>query len=1245
LAIVNNLKTAKAPRWSPSYYDIVDELQKRILILDGAMGTMIQRYKLEEEDFRGSKFPNHPSDLKGNNDLLIFTRPDVIKAIHLEYLNAGSNIIETNTFSATALGQAEYGLGHIAYELNKEGALLARAAVNEFKAKNPGAKAWVAGSIGPTNKTASMSPDVNNPAFRAVSFDELVTNYYEQIDGLVAGGVDILLPETSFDTLNLKAAIFALEKFFSDTGIKLPVMLSVTITDASGRTLSGQTVEAFWNSVRHARPLSVGINCALGAAEMRPYIDELSRIADCFISCYPNAGLPNPLSDTGYDETPKMTSTLLDEFAQSGFLNMVGGCCGTTPEHIKAIRLAVQKYPPRSVLGKRPGTRLSGLEAFSIVGEKASFAMIGERSNVTGSPKFAALIKAGDYDTALTIARQQVENGANIIDVNFDEGMLDGEACMVKFLNLIAAEPDISKVPIMIDSSKWSVIEAGLKCAQGKCVVNSISLKEGEQKFLEHAKLCMTYGAAVVVMAFDGEGQAATKEDKVRICQRAYKLLTDVVGMDPEDIIFDPNVLTVATGIEEHNNYAVDFIEAVREIKRTCPGVRTSGGISNVSFSFRGNNVVREAMHSAFLYHAIKAGLDMGIVNAGMLEVYEKIEPELLQMVEDVLLNRRDDSTERLVEYADRFKDVSRDKKKDDQKWRSGTYNERLSYALVNGIADFIEIDTEEARLALPRPLDVIEGPLMDGMKVVGELFGAGKMFLPQVVKSARVMKRAVAHLNPFMEAEKEKNKSANVQGKFVIATVKGDVHDIGKNIVGVVLACNNYEVIDLGVMVSCEAILNKALEVGADIIGMSGLITPSLDEMIHNVSEMERRGLKIPVLIGGATTSKAHTAIKIAPHYSGSVSHVADASLVVHVCNELLSPDRKVAFGLALKKEQAAVKERYEQTQSVRVMLSLEDARSQAFKADWNNYQPAKPEKLGVEVFDKIDLEEVLTYFDWSPFFWAWEIQGQFPGILKNAKWGTEATKLYNDARVMLEDIIKNKRFNPCAVTGFWPAASETEDVIVFSDESRTKELTRINFLRQQKEKSEEKVYYCLSDFVAPKGSKARDYIGAFVVTAGSEVEAYAKSFEKKHDDYSSIMAKSLGDRIAEALAEMFHKKSRVAWGYGRQESLTPEELIREKYRGIRPAPGYPACPDHTGKEKIWQLLDAKKNSGVQLTENLAMLPASSVSGFYFSHPDSNYFRVSAIAKDQITDYAKRRGVSISEAERWLRTYLSYDQ
>lgn len=1244
MTIVNKSKSTNAPRWSASYYDIVDELQKSIVILDGAMGTMIQRYKLEEQDFRGTKFPDHPSDLKGNNDLLIFTRPDVIKAIHLEYLNAGSNIIETNTFSATKIGQAEYGLGHIAYELNKEGALLARAAVNEFKVKNPGAKAWVAGSIGPTNKTASMSPDVNNPAYRAVSFDELVENYYEQIDGLVAGGVDILLPETSFDTLNLKAAIFALEKFFESSGTKLPVMLSVTITDASGRTLSGQTVEAFWNSVRNARPLSVGINCALGAAEMRPYIDELSRIADCFISCYPNAGLPNPLSDTGYDETPKMTSGLLEEFAESGFLNMVGGCCGTTPEHIKAIRLAVQKFPPRTVPAKRPGTRLSGLESFAIIGEKAPFTMIGERSNVTGSPKFAALIKAGDYDTALMIARQQVENGANIIDVNFDEGMLDGEACMVKFLNLIASEPDISKVPLMIDSSKWSVIEAGLKCMQGKCVVNSISLKEGEKKFLEHARLCMLYGAAVVVMAFDEEGQAATRDDKVRICQRAYKLLTTVVGMDAEDIIFDPNVLTVATGIEEHNNYALDFIEAVREIKRTCPGVRTSGGISNVSFSFRGNNVVREAMHSAFLYHAIRAGLDMGIVNAGMLEVYEKIEPELLGMVEDVLLNRRDDATERLVEYADRFKDVSRDKKKDDQVWRSGTFGERLAHALVNGVADFIEIDTEEARLALPRPLDVIEGPLMDGMKIVGELFGAGKMFLPQVVKSARVMKRAVAHLNPYMEAEKEKNKSASVQGKFVIATVKGDVHDIGKNIVGVVLACNNYEVIDLGVMVSCEAILNKALEVGADIIGMSGLITPSLDEMIHNVSEMERRGIKTPVLIGGATTSKAHTAIKIAQHYSGVVSHVADASLVVHVCNELLSRERRDAFAVALKKEQAVVKERYEQTQSARVMLTLEDARSKAFKTDWNNYQPAKPDHLGIRVFDNIELEEVLSYVDWSPFFWAWEIQGQFPGILKNAKWGVEATKLYNDARAMLEDVIKNKRFNPRAVTGVWPAASETEDVIVYSDETRTKELSRINFLRQQKEKNDENVYYSLSDFIAPKTSKAKDYIGAFVVTAGSEVEAYAKSFEKKHDDYSSIMAKGLGDRMAEALAEMFHKKMRVAWGYGLGETLTPVELIKEKYRGIRPAPGYPACPDHTGKEQIWTLLDANKNSGVKLTENLAMLPASSVSGFYFSHPDSSYFRVSSIAKDQITDYAKRRGVSITEAERWLKTYLSYE-
>lgn len=1234
---------AQAPRWSNSYYEIVDELHKRILVLDGAMGTMIQRYKLQEQDFRGDKFADHPSDLKGNNDLLIFTRPDVIKAIHLEYLNAGSSIIETNTFSGTSLGQSEYGLSHIAFELNKAGAELARAAVEEFKSKNPGKKAWVAGSMGPTTKTASLSPDVNNPAFRAVTFDQLVDSFYEQVEGLVAGGADLLLPETNIDTLNLKAAIFAIEKYFAKTGIRLPVMLSVTITDASGRTLSGQTVEAFWNSVRHARPLSVGINCALGAAEMRPYIEELSKIADCFISCYPNAGLPNPLSETGYDETPPITSGLLKEFADSGFLNIVGGCCGTTPDHIRAIARAVAEAQPRQVPAKRPGTRLAGLEAFALVGEKAPFAMVGERTNVTGSPKFASLIKNNDFDAALSVARQQVENGANIIDINFDEGMLDGEACMVQFLNLVASEPDISRVPIMIDSSKWSVLEAGLKCAQGKCIVNSISLKEGEDKFLETARLCQLYGAAVVVMAFDEQGQAATKDDKVRICQRAYKLLTDVVGMDPEDIIFDPNVLTVATGIEEHNNYAVDFIEAVREIKRTCPGVRTSGGISNISFAFRGNNVVREAMHSAFLYHAIAAGLDMGIVNAGMLEVYEKIEPELLERVEDVLLNRREDATERLLEFSEKYKDQTRVRQKDDLKWRSGTFNERLTYALVNGVTDYIEQDTEEARQACAKPLDVIEGPLMDGMKVVGELFGAGKMFLPQVVKSARVMKRAVAYLNPYMEEEKRKAASSKAQGRFVIATVKGDVHDIGKNIVGVVLACNNYEVIDLGVMVSCEAILEKAKDVGADLIGMSGLITPSLDEMIHNVGEMERRGMKTPVLIGGATTSKAHTAVKISPAYSGPVVHVSDASLVVNVCNDLLG-EKKAAFLEQLAVDQKLVRERYAESQSSREMLTLEEARALKFAPDWTTYQPPKPKGLGLQIFDEIDPDEVIPYIDWSPFFWAWEIRGVYPGLLKHAKWGAEATKLFSDAQKMLADIVKNKRFRLRAVTGFWPAASDREDVIVYDDESRSRELNRFHFLRQQKKKSDENVYYSLADFVAPSGSTAKDYIGAFVVTAGREVEEFARSFEDKHDDYSGIMIKALGDRFAEALAEMFHKKMRDHWGFGTEENLSPEDLIREKYRGIRPAPGYPACPDHTGKQTIWSLLDAKKNSGVTLTENLAMWPASSVSGVYFSHPEANYFRISALAKDQIVDYAKRRGIPVTEAERWLRPYLAYD-
>jgi 5-methyltetrahydrofolate--homocysteine methyltransferase len=1220
-------------------------IRERVLVIDGAMGTMIQQEKLTEQDFRGDLFGSHPTDLKGNNDLLVLTRPDVIRRIHTKYLEAGADIIETNTFSATLLGQAEYGLSHVARDINRRAAEIAREAVRDFEAAHPGEKRFVAGAIGPTNKTCSMSPDVNNPAFRAVTFDELVNNYYEQVEELVAGGVDILLPETTFDTLNLKAAIFAIESFFNKTGKRLPVMLSVTITDASGRTLSGQTVEAFWYSVMHARPLSVGINCALGAQDMRPYIEELSKLADCAISCYPNAGLPNPLSDTGYDETPPVTSGFLREFAESGLVNIVGGCCGTTPDHIRAIAAAVRGVKPRRVHRQSLAFRASGLEPLRVTEQGGSFLMVGERTNVTGSPKFAQLIKAGDFDAALAVARQQVENGANIIDVNFDEGLLDSEACMTKFLNLIASEPDIARVPVMIDSSKWSVLEAGLKCVQGRAIVNSISLKEGEEKFLHDARLCQSYGAAVVVMAFDEQGQAATKDDKVRICQRAYKLLTEVVGMRPDAIIFDPNVLTVATGMEEHANYAVDFIEAVREIKQTCPGARTSGGISNISFSFRGNNKVREAMHAAFLYHAIKAGLDMGIVNAGMLEVYEEVDPELLEKVEDVLLNRRPDGTERLIELADRVKDQGRTKIKDEQAWRQTSVEERLSHALVKGITDFIDEDTEEARQKYPRPLDVIEGPLMDGMKVVGDLFGSGKMFLPQVVKSARVMKKAVAFLLPYMEAEKAKNPAARAQGKFLIATVKGDVHDIGKNIVSVVLACNNYEVIDLGVMVSCETILAKAKEIGADAIGLSGLITPSLDEMIHNASEMERLGFKVPLLIGGATTSKAHTAIKIAPSYSGVVTHVLDASLVVGVMGDLMNPAKSQAFEKNLKKDQEEIRVRYAASRGEARFTSIEEARTQKHAIDWETTRIDKPETLGIQVFDNIPLEDIVPYIDWSPFFWTWELKGLYPSILQHAKWGAEARSLMRDAEAMLEDIVRNKRFRARAVMGIWPANSIGDDIEIYGDDERRDDpLWTFHFLRQQREKSDDKTFLCLSDYVAPKTSGRRDYLGGFAVTSGEEVDTFADSFKARHDDYNSIMVKALGDRFAEALAEMMHKKARLIWGYGREERLTPEDLIRERYRGIRPAPGYPACPDHTEKLTLWRAMQVEERVGIKLTESMAMYPGGSVSGWYFSHPEAAYFRVGAISQDQVREYSQRKNMPLAEVEKWLRPNLGYE-
>lgn len=1222
----------------PTLLELESTLKEKILFLDGAMGTMIQRYKLEEKDFRLNHFENHPHDLKGNNDLLVLTRPDVIHAIHTQYLEGGADIIETNTFSGTKLAQKDYGLEHIVYELNVAAAKLAKQACNDFMVKNPSRKCYVAGAIGPTNRTLSLSPEVNNPAYRATTFDEMAENYYEQAKALIDGGADILLPETTFDTLNLKAAIFAIEKLQNERQIKYPLMLSVTITDASGRTLSGQTTEGFWNSVRHAKPLSVGLNCALGAKEMRPYIEELSKLADCFVSCYPNAGLPNPLSPTGYDETPVMTAKFVGEFVDSGFINILGGCCGTTPDHINAIVNKCKTKAPRKVPNIEAATRLSGLESFIIKDTHSNpFYMVGERTNVTGSPLFAKLIRANNFDEALSVARQQVDNGANIIDINFDEGMLDSKACMTHFLNLIASEPDIARVPVMIDSSKWEVLEAGLKCLQGKSIVNSISLKEGEEKFLEHARLIQQYGAAVVIMAFDENGQAATKEDKVRICKRAYDLLTTKINFDPRDIIFDANILTVATGIEEHNSYGVDFIEAVREIKKLCPGVLTSGGVSNLSFSFRGNNIVREAIHSVFLFHAIKAGLDMGIVNAGMLAVYDEINPELREKCEAVVLNKHPHATEELLELAEKLKSQNSNKGevKIDE-WRNLPLEERIAHSLVKGLDQYIEVDTEEARTKLGRPLNVIEGPLMDGMKIVGCLFGEGKMFLPQVVKSARVMKKAVAYLEPFMEQEKLANKDqVREQGVFVIATVKGDVHDIGKNIVGVVLACNGYKVIDLGVMVSAQKILDTAREMKADIIGLSGLITPSLDEMIYVAQEMQRQGFTTPLLIGGATTSKAHTAIKIAPHYHSPIAHVGDASLVVEVCTNLLNPERKTAYAQKMKESFEQLRQRHLNSQAENVLIPYAEARANGLKTNWTQQMIAQPDRLGVFSLD-VSLEEIIPYIDWSPLFWTWELKGTYPKILGHEKYGAEAKKLFNDAKALLDDIVKNKRFTPKVCVGLFPAHSDGDDVVV--NNSHT-----FHFLRQQKEKlGDDGKYLSLADFIAPKGHN--DFMGGFVVTAGHEVDSFAKTFQNKGDDYSSIMVKALGDRLAEALAELTHKKIRDLCGFGLTENLSNEDLIAERYRGVRPAPGYPACPDHTEKKILWDLLNAEKNTGVTLTENFAMNPPSSVSGFYFNHPNAKYFNVGSIGADQVKDYAARKKMSVAEVEKWLAPNLGYN-
>lgn len=1216
-------------------------LAERIVFLDGAFGTMVQGYRLTETDFRGERFKDHPKDLRGNNDLLCITRPEIVREIHYKYLEAGADIIETNSFNGTSISQADYGLENIVYELNVAAAQRAKEAVVEYQ-KKFNRPCFVAGAIGPTNKTLSLSPKVSDPGYRELSFDQMVDSYYEQIRGLVDGGADLLLPETTFDTLNLKACIYAIEKFKEKTGIVKDVVLSVTITDQSGRTLSGQTVEAFWNSVRHCKPLAVGINCALGAKEMRPFIEDLSRIADCYVSCYPNAGLPNPLSPTGYDETPEMLATTLSEFANSGFLNIVGGCCGTTPPHIAAIVEILKNIPARVKPQIETKTRLSGLESLNITHTRdKTFIMVGERTNVTGSPAFARLIRENKFDEALQVARQQVENGANIIDINFDEGLIDGVACMERFLKLIASEPDISRVPIMIDSSKWSVIHNGLKWIQGKGIVNSISLKEGEENFLAQANEIQKLGAALIVMAFDENGQAATLEDKVRISQRAYHLLTTKIGFDPNDIIFDPNVLTVATGMDEHNDYAVHFIEAVKKIKSTCPYALTSGGISNVSFSFRGNNKVREAIHAVFLYHAIQNGLDMGIVNAGMLEIYEEIDPELRKKVEDVVLNRKTTATEELIALANQIKEQKTDSNTQSQEvlWRKGALEERISHSVVKGIDNYIDADIAEALEKYKTPLRVIEEPLMGGMKVVGELFGSGKMFLPQVVKSARVMKKAVAFLEPFMDKEKSANPTNN-QGVFLIATVKGDVHDIGKNIVGVVLGCNGYKVIDLGVMVSWEQIFKAAKEHQVDFIGMSGLITPSLEEMIHNAKEMEKENLKIPLLLGGATTSKVHTAVKIAPHYSGPVCHVSDASLVVDVCSQLMNKDKRQAYIEQVKADQRLVQTSFEKSKHNAIpFLSLTEARSKSWKCDWDEYQPPKPQFTGVKVFDQVTVSGLVPFIDWSPFFWAWEMKGLYPQIFKHPERGAEAQKLFNDGQKILQRIIDQKHFKPRGVIGFWEAESADESIYIYGDSD--KELDKFVFLRQQKAKHENDIYLSLADFIAPISSGKQDYLGMFVASIEG-VEKLAREYEANHDDYSAILVKAIGDRLAEAFTEYLHLQARRHWGYGIQESFSNEELIAEKYQGIRPAPGYPACPEHRHKRQIWNLLNAEKNTGATLTESCAINPPSSVSGFYFSNPGAKYFMLGSINEEQLQNYARSRDDSIEDARKWLAPLLN---
>lgn len=1220
-----------------------DELSKRIVLLDGPRGTMIQKKMLSEEQYRGEKFRDHKNSLKGNHDILSITQPQVVEEIFNEYLSAGSDIIGTNTFNANPISQADYGTESFAYEMNLAAALVARKAADNFTVKTPNKPRYVAGAMGPTNKTLSLSPDVNDPGFRAVDFDFVKNAYIEQARGLIDGGVDILLIETVFDTLNCKAALFGILEIFEKTGKELPVMVSGTIVDLSGRTLSGQMVEAFWNSVSHANLFSIGINCSLGAKEMRPYIEELSQKANVYISCYPNAGLPNAFG--GYDEMPEETANYLYDFAKSGFLNLVGGCCGTTPDHIRHIAKIVEGIPPRKIPEIEPYLRLSGLEALNIT-PQTNFVNVGERTNITGSAKFARLIREGNYEEALSVARQQVESGAQVIDVNMDEGLIDGEAAMAKFLKLVASDPDISKVPVMIDSSKWSIIEEGLKCIQGKGIVNSISLKEGEEKFKEHARKVRKYGAAVIVMAFDEKGQADSYERRIQICKRAYDILTNEIGFPPQDIIFDPNILTVATGIEEHNNYAVDYIKAAKWIKENLPHTYISGGVSNISFSFRGNDTVREAMHSAFLYHAIKAGMDMGIVNAGMIDVYDEIPKDILELVEDVLLNRRPDATERLVDFAEKVKTKGKVIERD-LAWREGSVEERLKHSLIKGIVEFIDLDIEEARQKYNKPLEVIEGPLMAGMNVVGDLFGSGKMFLPQVVKSARVMKKAVAYLTPYIEQEKIDSGAAGTgfAGRILLATVKGDVHDIGKNIVGVVLGCNNYEVIDLGVMVPSEKILQTAKEKNVDIIGLSGLITPSLDEMVHVAKEMERQGFKVPLLIGGATTSKTHAAVKIAPNYANPTIHVLDASRSVTVAGSLMSTE-KDKFAHSVKQEYDNIRTVFKNKRDEKQYLKLEEARKKGFKTDWDEYKITKPSFTGRKIFIDFPLEEIRERIDWTPFFLTWELKGKYPSIFENVTYGKEAKRIFDDANKLLDEIIKGKQLKANGVIGLYPANSVNEDIELYTDESREEILAVFHTIRQQAKKTSDMPYLALSDYIAPKDSGKVDYIGAFAVTSGIGIEKIIKKFDLDHDDYSSIMVKAIADRLAEAFAEKMHELVRKEnWGYAKDEKLDNDSLIREDYAGIRPAPGYPAQPDHTEKQILFDLLDAENNTGILLTESFAMYPASSVCGLYFSHSESKYFNVGKIDKDQAEDYAERKGMTIEETERWLAPILAYER